>query len=434
MKLLTGFGLCLLSGMALATTLPALVEVRADGRAPQPWRTLNAVDVERFELGHAVFNTSWLPARGNASRRDGLGPVFNSVSCDSCHNSRRRGRGPSGNGPVPTDFVVQAGRLLADGGLQRGHPRFGHVINTDAIDGHRSEATIGIRYQARARTRADGSLQWLHHPEYLIGMPDGGPPPADLVVMPRMAPQVLGSGLLERVPEAAILAYARSVVVGGVPAWVDDAEGRRLGRFGWQGTEPDIASQTAAAFAREMGLTTPLIATDDCTTRDDACREAADGGHPEVTADLFEAVVAFQQWERMRQTPEGARLQAASVHGAELFERSGCVDCHRGELPLADGRRITPYTDLLLHDLGEELADRDVAGRSVPSLWRTAPLWGLSTAREGGRELRLMHDGRARSIDEAVGWHGGAAAAARERYDRLDQTERQLLLEWLSSL
>ena len=435
MSLLRGLGLVLATGVAFAATPPSPVSIQADGRSPLPWRTLNAAEEERFHLGHAVFNTSWLPAGEGVGRRDGLGPQFNSHSCDSCHNSRRRGRGPLGDGPVSTDFVIQTGRRLADGRIERGHPRFGHIVNTQAIDGFSAEASIAIHYQPRPHRLADGSKLTLWAPEYRVETPDGQPLPDDLVLMPRIASQVLGAGLLEQIPERAILANARRRGPHrGTPAWIDSAGGRQLGRFGWQATEPSIASQTAVAFAREMGLSTELIGSIDCAAQDHACRNAAHGGEPEVAAELFEAVVAFQQLEALRRTPAAARQLDAATDGARLFARVGCADCHRDAMPLHDGRSIAPYTDLLLHDLGEALADRDVAGRPVPSRWRTPPLWGLSTALEGARTARLLHDGRARSIEEAIAWHGGSAADARDRYERLDTGQRQQLIDWVSSL
>jgi len=129
-------------------------------------------------------------------------------------------------------------------------------------------------------------------------------------------------------------------------------------------------------------------------------------------------------------------LPVLSAAGAEWltikpFESTGCADCHRPQMPTVDGGTIAPYTDLLLHDLGAELADRTIAGEAVPSLWRTPPLWGLSTAQEGARVLRLMHDGRARSVDEAIDWHGGSAADARRRYEKLTPAQRQMLVEWV---
>ncbi len=428
-------GLALACGAAWAALPAATVSVQQGDRNPQPWRPLSADEQARFQLGHAVFNTSWLAAGEGGGRRDGLGPLFNAQSCDSCHNGRRRGRGPVADGPGAVDLVFQVGRRLADGRLERGHPRFGKIINPEALPGHRAEATVTLRYLPREHRFPDGSRRTLWQPQYAVSAGDGRALPDDLVLMPRMGPQVYGAGLLEQVPEAAILARAGSRgPLDGRPSWLLTAAGRRLGRFGWQATEPSIASQTAAAFAREMGLENALVSADDCADHDTACRSAARGGRPEVDQDLFDAVVAFQQLEALRRTPAAARQLAAGGDGARLFAKAGCSDCHRDQLPTRDAGVIAPYTDLLLHDLGPELADRDLQGRPLPSRWRTAPLWGMSTALEDGREVRLLHDGRARSIEEAILWHGGSASAARERYRQLDAEARQRLLGWVSAL
>lgn len=421
--------------VAYAGVAPTLVTVQSDGRTPVVWRALEADEDARFHLGHAVFNTSWIPAGEGGGRRDGLSPLFNAPSCDACHNSRRRGRGPQGDGPAPSDLVLQVARRTADG-IKAGHPRFGHIFNTDAIEGFVPEAEVLLAYDTIARIRADGSTQTLHSPRDRLTLPGGDALPDDLVLKTRMASQVLGAGLLEQVSEADILAgtRARRGKPRGAASWIDTPDDRRLGRFGWQATEPDIASQTATAFAREMGLTTDMIAAADCGWLDTRCREAPQGGRPEVETALFEAVVAFQQLEAMRRTPDAARHLRDDRDGATLFARTGCADCHRPALRLRDGSRIAPYTDLLLHDLGPALADRDVSGAPVPSLWRTAPLWGMGMALEGGRPVRLLHDGRARSIEEAIGWHDGNAADARARFDALTPEQRAQLIAWISAL
>ncbi|WP_240099535.1 di-heme oxidoredictase family protein [Thermomonas flagellata] len=424
----------LASALALgAGTRP--VRIADDAHDPQPWQALAPAAQAQFDLGHAVFNTTWMPA-GSGGRRSGLGPVFDAASCDACHNSRRRGRGPQGDGPVPPDLVLQVATRQPDGTITPGHVRFGRLLNTSAIAGFAVEAQVDVRYQPRAYRRADGSTLLLHVPAYTVRLAGDAPPPQDLVLMPRLAPAVLGSGLLERVPEAAVLALParQPAAVRGTPAWVDTAQGRRLGRFGWQATQPDIAGQTAAAFAREMGLTNTLLASDDCAPGDAACRAAPQGSTPEVAPDLFAAVVAFQQGEAMRRTPQAIARAAQLPDAPALFARVGCTDCHRPRLPLAGGGAIPAYTDLLLHDLGPDLADRDGAGRPLPSRWRTAPLWGMSTALEGQRPLRLLHDGRARSLEEAIAWHGGQAAAARARFDALPAAQRERLLDWLQTL
>ena len=332
-------------------------------------------------------------------------------------------------------MVVQVGQRATDGSVVPGHPQFGQVANTAAIEGFSPEARIEVHYRQRTYTRADGSRVLLHMPVYRLHGSEGFAP-EDLVLMPRVPPAVLGSGLLERIPVAGIAeaaAHAPAAVRGRI-AWRETSTGRSVGRFGWQATEPSIASQTSAAFAREMGLSNPLHAAIDCAAFDHACLSAPTGGDPEVAADLFAALVAFQQDEAMRRTPAAAARLARNPGQARVFARIGCADCHRPAMPTLDGGTIAPYTDLLLHDLGPGLADRDLAGRPVPSLWRTAPLWGLSVSVESGRALRLLHDGRARSIEEAIAWHGGVATGARMRFDALAAGERQALLDWIAAL
>jgi len=428
--------LALLLIPALSASTPTWLTIQPDARTPAAWRTLSAEEQARFDLGHAVFNTTWLPAGQGNGRRDGVGPVFNVGHCDGCHNSRRRGRGArSDDDRAPVELVVQVGQWQ-NGQLQRFHPRFGHIINTAAIDGFTPEAEVNIRYTPITRTRADGSEQTLWQPEYQVMPADGQPLPDEMVLMPRLASHAQGVGLLEQIPEQAIVdgARARRGHPQGTVPWLDTPDGRQLGRFGWQGTEVSVASQIAVAFAREMGLTNPMVSVIDCAAHDHACLGAPNGGEPEVAQDLFDAVVAFQQLEAVRRPPDAAARLGQLADGERLFKSTGCADCHRAQMPTLDGGTIAPYTDLLLHDLGPELADRTTLGEPIPSLWRTPPLWGLSTAQEGARVLRLMHDGRARSVDEAIGWHGGSAAPARDRYDRLAPEQREILAQWVGSL
>jgi len=249
-----------------------------------------------------------------------------------------------------------------------------------------------------------------------------------------MASSLFGLGLLERVPESELLSIEQSAQRTDSSAHLVRLEGAaRIGRFGWQATEPTVASQTASAFEREMGLTTALVATDDCGM-DAACRQAPNGGIPEVDAALFDALVVFQTLHAV----PAAQSRQRRAPGADLFDRLGCAECHRPSLRVdLPGHRsgiIQPYTDLLLHDLGEGLADRDIAGNSVRSEWRTAPLWGMNAAVTSGQPLRLLHDGRARSVEEAVLWHAGAATAARERFERLGASQRRMLVAWIEEL
>ncbi|HEY0180557.1 MAG TPA: di-heme oxidoredictase family protein, partial [Dokdonella sp.] len=227
--------------------------------------------------------------------------------------------------------------------------------------------------------------------------------------------------LLERVPDA---------LVGGAPRAADlDDPQPRPGRFGWQSATATIAEQTAVAMSREIGLTSTPVDHDDCTPAQAACRAAPSGGAPEVSPEFLAALVEFQQDLAV------PRARSAAPDASALFAETGCTACHRPTLPVEGVpglASITAYTDLRVHDLGAALADRDASGRVVPTRFRTAPLWGLDHAAR--RPLALLHDGRARSIEEAILWHDGEAHAVRERFERLDAGARRRLTDWLGAL
>lgn len=404
-----------------------------DRRDPPPFATLSAAQREAYELGHAIFNTQWVVAgTPKAARRDGLGPLFNGASCDGCHNEGARAQAASGAELAPIGLVVQLGSPNAQ---QRdtGDPVYGHVLNTSAIDGFAPEARVRMRYVERAGRHADGEAWTLRVPHIEIDALAHGALARDTLIKPRLASALFGAGLLQAVPDATIVAIAsQQAGVAGRIAWRDVKGVRRIGRFGWQADAVSIEDQTARALSREMGLGSTPIPHDDCTAAQRECREAAEGGTPEVSDDFLAALVSFQQWLAV---PRASSSQPKD--GAALFAAAGCADCHRPQLPVENVAGIdviAPYTDLLLHDLGEGLADRTLNGRPVTSRWRTAPLWGLHHMQRSGRDLALLHDGRARSVEEAVLWHDGEAAAARRRFERLDASQREQLSSWVEGL
>ena len=412
------------------------VIIQDDAHVALPWRPLTPAEQKTFDLGYATFNTEWTPANSPAPRTDGLGPLFNAQGCDACHNSRRRGRGPRGDGDAPADLVVQLGRRLPDGSVERGIAAYGRVLNTSAVPGFVPEAVVSIRYEGEVRLLADGTRVSMRTPRYDVTKLSGPALPDDTVLMPRMPPSVQGSGLLERVPQSALekladAAQRRSGPIHGRVSRLTGDRGAPIGRFGWQATEPTVASQTASAMSREMGLTTSLISHIDCGGGDTACQSAPTGGTPEVEPVLFDALVLFQSLHAV----PAEKVSITSLHGERTFALLGCADCHRPTLPVQTGMRarqvIHPYSDLLLHEMGSGLADRDVGGAAVHSEWRTAPLWGINASVATGQPLRLLHDGRARTIEEAVLWHDGEARDAREGFTRLPADQRRALVAWV---
>lgn len=401
-----------------------------DRRNPPPFVSLDRERRASYELGQAIFNTHWVPAgTPDATRIDGLGPLFNSSSCDSCHNNGARGAGPSGDGPLPTALVIQLGGVaVSEAALPEddsvpedvGDPRYGHVLNTSALDGHRPEAVVFIRYREHSGRYPDGSPWTLREPRYEITELRYGALAASTVLKPRLAPSLHGAGLLDAVPADAIVA--------GAPASKAPS-----GRFGWQASASSLHEQTEIAFAREMGLTSAGQPKDDCTALQADCISAAAGGTPEVPAELIAALMEFQRWLAV------PAMTASDVNGrgGELFGSVGCAACHRPSLPVVSEAvtgSIRAYTDLRVHHLGEALDDRDVAGRPVRTLWRTAPLWGVGYVSRPGRQETFLHDGRARTLEEAILWHDGDARPARLAFERLSRTERETLLGWMASL
>jgi CxxC motif-containing protein (DUF1111 family) len=404
--------------LVLAQGEPAPIAGRADfedRRDPPAWRTLDAATHDSYELGVAVFNTPWVVAgTPNAVRRDGLGPLFIAASCDGCHNNGARGRGELRGGRLPNSFVMQLGGPAT---------QYGNVLNTQALPGHVAEGSVALQWTLRSGLYTGGGSWELREPHYRIAALEYGPLPATTILRPRIAPAVFGAGLLEAVPAAALAAIraAQPRAQRGGLAW-QEVDGQRVaGRFGWQADAISIEDQTTRAMAREMGLTSRLRTQDDCTARQLQCRAAAQGGMPEVSEEFLQALVVLQ---RELAVPSRSRdvVPADRASGARLFEITGCSVCHRTALPVqlegAAPASIDAYTDLLLHDMGDGLADRTLDDKVVRSRWRTAPLWGMAHALALG-DIGLLHDGRARSIEEAVLWHGGQARTARRAFGKL---------------
>lgn len=386
-----------------------------DARHPPPWTEVHPAALRDFELGRDVFNTQWQPAGTAGADRVGLGPQFIEASCDGCHVDGGRGRPATARGELSASFVMQLGGAATS---------YGHVLNTRAISGHVPEGRITVAYSGRTGRYSDGQRWSLREPRYAVAGLSLGALPAGTVLKPRIGPALFGAGLLDAVPRAALEEIRASQPRG--------VRGDIGGRFGWQGDAASLVDQTAIAFAREMGLTSELQPQDDCMSA--ACLQAPQSGAPELPERLFHAVNTFQFL--LGVPPRQPIDPAADAAGAALFERTGCAACHVPHLPVprdSGAIRIDPHTDLLLHDLGDALADRTLAGRPVTSRWRTAPLWGLGHALRSG-PVALLHDGRAASIEEAILWHGGQAEGARRRFLALDAPARRQLLDWLATL
>ncbi|MGQ0566432.1 MAG: di-heme oxidoreductase family protein [Gemmobacter sp.] len=412
-----------------------------------------------FRLGNALFRKTWVAAPASTLASDGLGPLYNARGCQDCH--LKDGRGHSPEGATAVSMLL---RLSVPGGTSppeiAGYhatlpdPVYGGQLQDFAAIGQRAEGRIVIDWTETPVTLADGAVVSLRAPAYRIGDPAYGPLSPDLMLSPRIAPQMIGLGLLEAIPAADILAREDPQdadgdgISGRAQVVVSRAFGvPMLGRFGWKAGEPTIREQTAAAFSGDMGLSTALFPDPwgDCTAAQGACLAAPDGaqdihGGAEVSPEALDLVTFYA---RNLGVPERRNVDAPQVlRGKAVFRALNCTGCHtpkqvthrlRGQ-PEQSFQLIWPYTDLLLHDMGPGLADDRPEGRADGREWRTPPLWGIGLTGQVSGHTQFLHDGRARSLLEAILWHGGEAQAARDRVVALPKADRDALVAWLESL
>jgi CxxC motif-containing protein (DUF1111 family) len=382
------------------------VSNRTSAAFEQPAAGLSPAELERHQVADGLFDRTHVPLEGAAGA--GLGPRFNAASCIACHVRNGRGR------PLMGESLVRV--ALRDG---RPVPAIGHQVRDRAVLGAQPDAAVQVAWQDQAglrrpvvRLETEASLDLS---------------PQSVARSLRVAPPLIGLGLLEAVPEATILERADpddrdGDGISGRPHWLKGDGGRRqLGRFGWKALSATVQDQTAAAFLNDMGLTSP----------------------GDIGARELELVTFYSQ---TLGAPRTAQAASSSVvrQGQLLFSELQCARCHVPQLATArspqavaqviNDQRIWPYTDLLLHDLGPGLDDGVAEQGAAGSEWRTAPLWGLGLTQRVNASAGFLHDGRARTIEEAILWHGGEAKTAKSRFMQLPQERRQALLAWLQQL
>ena len=403
-------------------------------------RNLTNEERRRFEVGDSFFTQNWVTAPASTDARDGLGPLMNAQSCSSCHI--RDGRG-SPDGEEPGLLL----RLSVPGvGGPEPDPAYGDQIQDRAILDVTPEASVRTFYSEVEGSFDDGTTYTLRRPVHELEDLAYGPIAVGAMVSPRLPPPVFGAGLIERIPEENVVAAADPADadgdgISGRPNYVTDlATGEtRLGRFGWKANVASVADQVASAFVGDIGITSDVLPIENCTIPQVECLVAPNGGNPEIASHLFDDVVFYSSTLAV---PGRRDLDSPGVAaGADILLDIGCASCHTPRQVTGDdalvalaNQEIYPFTDLLLHDMGPALADDRPDGDATGTEWRTAPLWGLGlNGVVNGNEF-FLHDGRARSVEEAILWHGGEAETARDLYKTLDRDQRDQLLEFLGSL
>ena len=408
-------------------------------------RNLSNEERRRFEVGDSFFTQNWVTAPASTEARDGLGPTFNAQSCSSCHNRDGRAKPPEHDGDPERGLLLRLSVAGPNGPVPE--PRYGDQLQDRAINGVRPEGRIGITYEIMHGSYPDGTPYNLRKPIYTVLDPAFGGLPADVMISPRIAQAIVGMGLLEAIADDRILALADpddtdGDGISGRANMVKDLRRGELvvGRLGWKANQPNVEQQAAAAFHGDIGITTTLFPDENCPSSQSACQKAPDGGAPEAPDDRLQKVAFYVQTLAV---PAMRNVDDAVVHkGAGLFMDVGCSSCHTPRHTTDDshpvaplrGQTIYPYTDLLLHDMGPDLADGRPDGLASGSEWRTPPLWGIGLVPVVSGHTRFLHDGRARSLEEAILWHGGEGQASRDRFMHLSLEDRMALLKFLDSL
>jgi len=407
-----------------------------------------------FSVGNSFFRNPWVIAPASTTARDGLGPLLNTNACQNCHIKDGRGHPPAPDATSAVSMLVRlsipAGPEHAEVVRERGiapEPSYGGQLQDMAIPGVAPEGKVRLRYSTEQVRFADGTEVELRRPEIELNHLAYGDMHPETLMSLRIAPPMIGLGLLEAIPEEALLANAdpddrNGDGISGRPNRVFDQTSRQtvIGRFGWKAGQPSLNQQNADAFFNDMGLSTSLLSGSSCTDRQTECRAMPDGGEPEVSDDILAQVLFYT---RNLGVPARRNVDDPQVlAGKTLFHRAGCQSCHVPQFttaadaaePELANQLIRPYTDLLLHDMGEGLADNRPEFEASGREWRTPPLWGIGLTQAVSGHTQFLHDGRARNLLEAILWHGGEAEKARQIVLGYDQNERTALLSFLESL
>ncbi|MGR6805896.1 di-heme oxidoreductase family protein [Sphaerotilus natans] len=437
-----------------ATTVPAT----GRNAFSFPLATLDDAERTRFAIGNSFFRRNWVEAPASTTARDGLGPHFIARSCGGCHVQDGRGAPPDLRRRLGAEHeppVALLMRLSVPGVGEHGgvvpDPVYGDQIDNAAIQGVQPEARVRMRTRPIAGRFADGTRYTLQQPIYTLADLAYGPLAPGAMLSPRIAPHLAGIGLLDAIPQAEIERNAADQAAAPGPikgqvnrVWDAFAGEMRVGRFGWKANVATLAHQTAGAFLGDIGITSTHFPSEACTPAQQDCRAAPSGGTPEIDDETLSHVVFYQATLAPAERRNARDPQV--LRGQALFAQAQCATCHRPSYvtsaspfpaltsPKTAGQRIHPYTDLLLHDMGERLADGRPDFAASGRQWKTPPLWGIGLIREVNGHQRLLHDGRADGVLEAILWHGGEAEAARQQVLKMSRAEREALVKFVESL
>jgi CxxC motif-containing protein (DUF1111 family) len=442
-----------------AATVRAMTNANAFS---QPSDNISFEDELTFKVGNGLFRKLWVSSPSSTLASDGLGPLYNARSCQRCHLKDGRGHPPEGpednsismflRVSIPADYSALEEEI--EGYIATlPEPTYGTQMQDFSLAGHAAEYRLQVDYDEIEVPLSGGETAYLRNPTYTAVDLGYGPLHQDAMLSPRVAPQMIGLGLLEAIPAADILALADrddsdGDGISGRPniVWSVEYDQPMLGRFGLKAGNPTVREQSAGAFAGDIGISSPLFpaAWGECTEIQVDCRLAPHGDGDERGFEIDnEGLDLVTFYSRNLAVPARRNVDNAQVlHGKEVFYTTGCTSCHQpsfvthrlADQPEQSFQLIWPYTDMLLHDMGPGLADNRPEALANGSEWRTPPLWGIGLTEQVSGHTYFLHDGRARSLLEAVLWHGGEAQTQRNKVVSMPPEDRAALIAFLESL
>jgi len=435
----------------------------------QPHNNIGMQNMQRFVEGRRWFHTSMQTGEHNENGNDrnddaiGLqGPRFNQATCFGCHINNGRGLAPIAINQRVDTMAVRVAEPDASG-RQLPHPMYGAAVQMNArppANGTKTDWGTSVRvagFDVKTVKLADGTTVELSKPKVAFDGPTPG------VYSLRSAQPVIGMGLLESIPDSEILSRVRTTPdadgVKGQANYAYDPESGavRLGRYGWKASKVSLRHQVAGAALLDLSVTSPIYPNRDCLFGPAKC--SAGKVERGLSNDVLQSLTRYvallgvpAQRSLASGFPKGVSPTSALAvdpvkvkAGAKVFADIKCSTCHVTEMKTGSGNElaevrnqtIKPYTDLLLHDMGPDLADTLVEGQATGGMWRTSALWGIGyTEKVAGDSIKVgyLHDSRARTLTEAVMWHGGEAATSRQRFGALSKADRDAVLAFLNSL
>ena len=418
---------------------------------------------ETFKLGNALFRKFWVSSPSSTQASDGLGPLFNARACQSCHLKDGRGRPPMA-GEAATSMFLRLARPARTAEEKKAvsdlqvlnfpDPVYGEQLQNFAVPGLASEGEIKIRYAERSVTLAGGETVSLREPHYDVGGAQYGPLDPDTTLSPRVANPMIGLGLIEAIADEDLERLADpddrdgDGISGKLAKVRDHRSGDiQIGRFGWKAQNASVRDQSAGALAGDIGISSPDAPRHwgDCTEAQVQCRQMQNGvqkrlGETEAPDPVMDLITFYAE---NLAVPMRRDVDSPDVlKGKSAFYEAGCAACHTPKFVTSRKaankahafQLIWPYSDFLLHDMGDGLADGQEVGLANGNEWRTAPLWGIGLTDAVSGHTNFLHDGRARSLKEAILWHGGEAEAARNAFAAMEPDDREALITFLESL